>query len=900
MPARAPSSDELLIASPASGRALADPPGLGDTSKRKALLDALIHAVSMPEPTQRGDCPCDAVPCCECLHKPCQTPGCSGVTCARPACRVSPEASHGGPLAAAPAQSPLEKGIAVAIKQLTAHDAAASGVDQQPSSVQLTPIVIDDAVCLHPLAPLITLLDAFLFGIVAWLCGFKTLGDNLVVVYEHVARSLRGDAYRAASFYTLERTTEGVDYDGRRHTYAAVRRRLLSIAGFLFILVLAAWVDWTLSQVRLPPIPNYNVLRNGILQFILRDAVQPSSSVFRSMALWAGQWFDYMSHASAKDALSYWGVVSFCMFSIAFGAALLQLAPRTRLLNLPAGGLTAVLPLFLKPQDPLAMVSYGWSDERPANVVMARSIAHALPDCWIDVRWLAPGVVVAKETILAARSSYCLVVMLSAYFLTRPACLLELVAALHTRDCREQHTLFLCLEPNLLGDKKDEIMALFSSNGMQLFDDASKLLAYLSAHVYASTTPDDTSRLLSWYGNHASPLRVLNRSLIMPSPFVAPPASASFNTRLQSVLAMLPTFAMPAAPMHALVAGTNFLSSDALTTGRCSAYSIEHLFTSVAIVLGFIAASVLFINVDMWTTDGVTVWLPFLVIAVVLISFFAPLLVFFDPRVRHSAELLPINAAAACNFALSVGSAELQQPTEQPSSPIEAQPPAEMSASIFSLGIYFSSPCEEGDQLHLRLNNVASFLGETTCGMPVTFGYDAFGDALNKKLHSCEDAHIAIVIIRSQKGAHAWGGGGPASTNAHTLVVRDLTQHPPLPSFSHPYRRGRLAEQRQRELARVADGPRGDGAVWLPAVFRLQELKRRCARPPQPARLHHCAGGRPGAPVALLAVAWRASGTLPAGIARLVSEGGAGAPCVQRLCQPARGRHRRQGRPCIH
>ena len=631
------------------------------------------------------------------------------------------------------------------------------------SSVQLTPYAIKDDLCVHPFAPFIRLLDAFFCGIVGRLLGFVSVGDNLVTTHQFRKSS-------AANFYTLERSSEGAEYDGRRLRHAAVQRRLLTIAAFLFAIIVTAWAEWTVTSKRDTSFPTMFVkgYYNAEVPYYYSpctdawatDPVRPERSYFRSLAFYIAFLFDSFAHYNAFEALPIWATLCGLVISVAYTATLLQLSSRTRLLQLPkGGGLSAILPSFLLARDSFAMVSYGWDEANPKNVTLARSLAHALPGCWIDVKWLAPGMVVAHETIAAAKSCFCLIFIITPYFLTRPACLLELAAAVHSRESRKQHTLFLCLDSAIA----DAIEPLLQNNGMQMFRSQISLLRYLSASVYASYSPSDTQRLLLWYKSHSAPLRVINRTLILPSPYTYPPASAGFKRRLSSIAWAMLSFVLPPAPLDALVAGTTYLSSDAHKFGACSAYSSEHLFVALQIIcFGALALQAVLTKLRAELADKsrdenfirnmistlTTISCSFVALIAVLNTFTVPLSVFFDPRVRHSPELLPLNAAAACNFAQrDLG-----------------------GTPVFSVGFYLSKEPTTFDSLTNRLKNIMAFLGPNCCGLPVEMIFCSFSSVL-ARLKSRSDSHIAVIVIRTTEDARLWLHGGGQWPESQTVLI---------------------------------------------------------------------------------------------------------------------------------
>ena len=658
-------------------------------------------------------------------------------------------------LCAALGHGNAEQFEAAAADALTKGTAAAGGGGGSGAAVELVPTSMRDDSYRHPLAGLVCLLDAFFLGVVAWAMGFRPLGDNLVVP------GSAGGAGAAPVFFSLERrAASDAHFQSRLRSAAAARRRLSALAVLLVVGIAWAQIEfWTGGYIISMP----------VLEVL-------------------GLTFAYIGeHSIAKNAaLGFFAILTNIVLAVLYISFLLALQDKTALLDLPPKTLTAVFPFLLKANYPICMISYQW-EGRGGTPFTARSLAYICPDSWLDIRFLSPGMNVPNETFSVSRNSYCLVAVVSPNYFQRPACLLELAAALLERDASRQHTVFFEATPGALPAAAAELLA---RNGARVFSQPDELLSYLSGHVYSCVDVDDSLRLVRWYRSEgvAEPHARLDRNLLLPSPAVKSPGGTSSNGA-----PVLASFLDPPAPRDAIVAGTTFISADGLQLGRCSAWSIEHLL--IALLLEGLLLCL--------TTNysvGALIFVAIVAVAAMLMSFVFPLSVYLDPRNRHSAELLPINAGAICN---SVGlssrrrapsgarspsglGGEPSAPTPRApsfdkattltsgvgrsgsgggSSPTDAveggalPPRSSLSAATFSVSFYLSA--EPSADLGSRLRNVAAFLGPFCCGLETSVEVDArFDDTgFTERLLAVSSAHIAVVVLQTKKDADAWLAG---------------------------------------------------------------------------------------------------------------------------------------------
>ena len=473
-------------------------------------------------------------------------------------------------------------------------------------AVQLCPYETSEAACRHPWGALIGLVDAFSLGALSWAMGFQKIGDNLVL-----AAAAGKDA---VNFYTLEKRSSGHAYHGRLLRAAAAQRRALFVVFLLFLALYSSFVDLTFLGGTFTA-SGFRYISAAVL-FLVQDA----TPVTRAAT------FAFFSNI---------------FVAFAYIAVLLAGSPITALLTLPKGALNAVLPILCTTPYATCMISYAWengkSQESPsavpggkpappqhpegkARTQMARSLSHALPNCWIDIKYLSAGMHIGVETAAAAATSFCVVISADKYYFSRPNCVIELVAACR-RDPGQQHTLLLVPQHELSPSTLD----LFRSVGMIIFHSPAELLHYLSEHVYSCTSPLDSRMLQKWYREYSQARSSIDRTPLLPSPTVLPVdgVPTSLLQGLRSIGRLLLSFLLPPPPRHALVAGTSYLSKDALSRGACSSYSLEHL-----ALLMLLAGMCVCIAVAISFRFDYASWIICVLVAAFLCSLFFPLAIF--------------------------------------------------------------------------------------------------------------------------------------------------------------------------------------------------------------------------------------------------------------------------------
>lgn len=443
---------------------------------------------------------------------------------------------------------PPSRAILASLADLRAARAGAPPAQQQQQqpkrktlgegAVSLVPE--SDRIYQHPCAWWINCVDAFLFGLFAYMLGFRHLGCNLVLAVEHGSwtccippRSFRRrycscgtwwcaaavaalssstpllkkkggeaktvhaappspnsspttpfakkqpDEVSPATFYHLEERS--TSFNGRLVRNAGVKRRLQFVGFFVIISLICTWFACVFPD-------------------ILPDSTR---TLFTSLLIAVTQGLESVMTDGRLNANSTLLLYMNCIVGTGFIIHLLGRQKHSNLIELPRGGLTAVFPAFLRSNYPLAMVSYSWGDangSKPATT--ARSLAAVLPDAWLDVKWLSPGQHVPSETAAATDTTYALVLLVTAGYFSRPACALEFATAVLKREQRNQITIVFCPSRDLPDRTRDLIIAA----GFKYFESADALLEFLGSHVYACATIDDKERIVRWYQRYGKPL----------------------------------------------------------------------------------------------------------------------------------------------------------------------------------------------------------------------------------------------------------------------------------------------------------------------------------------------------------------------------------------------------------
>lgn len=312
--------------------------------------------------------------------------------------------------------------------------------------------------------------------------------------------------------------------------------------------------------------------------------------------------------------------------------------------------LLSLMALVLRTPAPLLMLSYTW---KQPFVDLARSLASAVPNAWIDVQALASGVDIGQATSTVSRWSFAQVVFLSPKYLTSKACLLEFFTALLKRQ--EWQHLIVYWDRDASRQAKEDIpedaLGLLKTMGCKVVFSAEQLVQVLDCNIYGATEPDDFKAVVEWWSKVGVPREDVPSDILLPAPKYKNQPFFNFGARAPGEK----FFMFP--PSNAIVAGNVFISSDGRELGRCSGLGLESIlglsllatliFTHVAFFVALLEAKASGIQLY-W---GVTIFAPVLLTLFALLWFIAgcSLSVLLDMRRFHSPLLLPLNVAACVN-----------------------------------------------------------------------------------------------------------------------------------------------------------------------------------------------------------------------------------------------------------
>ena len=513
-------------------------------------------------------------------------------------------------------------------------------------------------------------LDALSFGLAARALGVVAAREERLVL---VAVPASGGVAAHTLFQPILTPTPATQFafDGRRYATALASRRIFLVLLILLGINIGAWVI------------SFTTLAVGAD----RNPLQP---------VWAWQ-FAFLRDFSAAVlgtappmlALAGWASLVAVLGALFHTLAVVGKNAIATHTDVNPGDLTSVLPLVLTPRAPLVMVSYPWLDHHAA---VARSLAAALPNAWVDVQMLAPGVVVADTTRAVSRWANTLVLVVSDAYLERPACCLELVTAMLRRQ-PYQRTVAYAPDGAV---SSPEVLDILRAAGVDVVASAAALLRFLNDEVYCAVSPEALARTIEWYARTSTPRADVPRTLSLPSPFVAsgqPLLAGPCSGRL-------------CAPRRAIRAGARFLSADGLQLGWSLALSLEHVALAVvvagaALAAGFFAGAHARGPLSLGTIVGVP--LVSLAVVALLVASALPLSVDLDVRRSHSGLLLPLNVAAFCN---ALGAARSRHgplahaPLEYSVAFLVAPPPGGGGGG------------GGGDDVAARIGNIAAFLNE--------------------------------------------------------------------------------------------------------------------------------------------------------------------------------------------
>lgn len=311
--------------------------------------------------------------------------------------------------------------------------------------------------------------------------------------------------------------------------------------------------------------------------------------------------------------------------------------------ELRRGGLSYVLPLLLDQYAPLAMVSYCWNPEYSAEI--ARSLATALPNCWVDIQMLSSGNNVPQTTASVAATSHLMVIFLSRQYLESQNCCIELVNAVKCRQWDQVTVVYL--PPGIDHALPKAIIDHFNNFGIKVFDKPRVLLEYLSEHVYYCEGKQDKSRILSWFRRYSSPKKHFAFDIRLPFNRPTKKTGCFEKSRWRRICD-------PIYPRSASYVGNYFITADGTETGESLGWDSSVVVQAIILLCAVVLT---YLNVEAARTingsegravNPITVFLFFVIIAVIFFLLI-PILTNKDAQLSHSAYLAPLSIAAFLN-----------------------------------------------------------------------------------------------------------------------------------------------------------------------------------------------------------------------------------------------------------
>ena len=435
-------------------------------------------------------------------------------------------------------------------------------------------------------------------------------------------------------------------FEGSAWPLAQAHRRLLGVLGILLLINLGAW---TISLITVGLGSADRNPLNALWAWQFQALTDFSGSVLHG--------------APSLLALSGWSLLAAILAGVFFAAHVMGKTSLTRLLGADVG---SVLSVALLPRAPLAMVSYPWL---PSQLAIARSLASCLPGAWVDVQMLTPGCNVAAITSGTSHWAFCLVLVISADYLSRDACALEFVTAALNRSADYQHTVaYAAAEGGEAGVPAlpPAALDLLRRLGISVFEGPEELLQHLHAHVYTCSTASDRARVTAWYGRVSDARSDVPRGLRLPFPSLRASASGAAAGAAvaagEAAGAVAAAAAPPSGPWRllppplAVCAGRFYLSADGQHLGLHAALSLEQLAIAacvafLALAAGFHAGAYLQLQPGATMAPGTAYGMPLVALAVLgmIVVSSLPLQVDLDARNYHSDVLLNLSVAAWFN-----------------------------------------------------------------------------------------------------------------------------------------------------------------------------------------------------------------------------------------------------------
>ena len=311
-----------------------------------------------------------------------------------------------------------------------------------------------------------------------------------------------------------------------------------------------------------------------------------------------------------------------------------------------SGSLPLLLPVLLAPTVPRFMVSYSWVGKFKTT---ARTLARAVPDCWLDTRHIvSPGHIPRASTSVATHCSG-LLLLLTPSYLSSPNCCAEIVCAALFRPPSMFVTVALIeisSEGGFSPIDAARISNLLSRLGIPTVSTVPELLYFIDKHMLHASTTTELTRTVGWWRRYSKPRQRIAQGLELMSP-----QQRRVGKR---ILLCGPR-------VHgggAVVAGCDHIAGDGSAVGRIRRITCQQKGALLAAVVGFLMFGLPFFfwinrNLPPLNAPGnhlrsVFYWCPNVVLAVVAFSVFQSSSG-LDARHLHDPVLLPLNVAAYIN-----------------------------------------------------------------------------------------------------------------------------------------------------------------------------------------------------------------------------------------------------------
>ena len=409
-----------------------------------------------------------------------------------------------------------------------------------------------------PYAQLFVALDALTFG---WLgrANLETVRHERIYLNQVPRTSDSEPAHTTFSPVLAPLSSFDTAFDSRKYTKALA----------------STWVGWVLLALGCFLLADGGVVS---LNVMLPDGPSQNPFVFLNTFIFAIIEDLRRSIVEAKPAalsFAFFFALAVVGLAVLFLLLVLGRSGQAAFLNASSRDLPSMLALVLRTPATQLMVSYTW---RKPYIDVARSLACACPNVWVDVQALASGVDIGEVTASVSRWSFAQVVFLSDEYLTSEACLLEFFTALLTRQWW-QHLIEYC-DKDYAGKVSEEALKLLKDIGCTVVRNGKDLLSALDKKVYSCDQgSEDASKAVEWWGKVGLAREDVSRDMLLPSPKVLKPFLNLAYTRL-----------FP--PSNAIVAGHAYISADGCEMGHSLGLTIELAIALLALlctILGYTA-----------------------------------------------------------------------------------------------------------------------------------------------------------------------------------------------------------------------------------------------------------------------------------------------------------------------